>query len=91
MKEFSKRIGTIDDTHNKIAQLNKHYSDYINKRGYFSLNVQAVSDYKYYFQNVVIKWLESLHDSHVSLVNKMLQKGAIPLCEKAQTLFQLTY
>ena len=68
MKEFSKRIGTIDDTHNKIAQLNKHYSDYINKKGYFSLNVQAVSDYKYYLQNVVIKWLGSLHDSHVFFV-----------------------
>ena len=35
---------TIDDTHVEIAELNEHYSNYINRKGYFSLNVQVVYD-----------------------------------------------
>ena len=42
--EFPQCTGTIDDTHVEIAELNEHYSDYINKKDYFSLNVQAVCD-----------------------------------------------
>ena len=42
--EFPLYIRAIDDTYIKIAELNEHYSDYINRKGYFSLKVQAVCD-----------------------------------------------
>ena len=42
--ERTQCIGTIDYTHAEIAELNEHYSDYINRKDYFSLKVQAVSD-----------------------------------------------
>ena len=39
--EFPHCIGTKDDTHIEAAELNEHYSNYINRKGYFSLNVQT--------------------------------------------------
>ena len=33
--EFPQCIGTIDDTHTEIAELNEHYSGYINRKGFF--------------------------------------------------------
>lgn len=80
---FPQCIGTIDDIHIEIAEPNEHYFDYINREGYFSLNVEVMCAYKYLFQNVVIKWLGSVHDYRVFLnssVNKMLRKGPIPQC-----------
>ena len=53
-QEFPQCIGTTDDTYIEIAELHEHYSDYINRKGYYSLNVRALCDYKYCFQNVVI-------------------------------------
>ena len=52
---FPQCIGTIDETHIGIAETSEHYSDFINMKDYFSLNVQAVCDYKYCFQDVVVK------------------------------------
>ena len=43
-QELPQSIGTIDHTHIEIVELNEHYLDYINRKGYFSLNVQAVCD-----------------------------------------------
>ena len=42
--EFSQCIGTIDETDVAIVEQNEHYADYINGKGYFSLNAQAVCD-----------------------------------------------
>ena len=39
--EFPQYVGTIDDTDVGIVEQNEHYADYINGKGYFSLNVQA--------------------------------------------------
>ena len=42
-REFPQCRGAIDDIHIEIAELNKRYSDYINRNYYFSWKVQAVS------------------------------------------------
>ena len=52
---FPQCIGAIDGTHIEIAQPSEQYSDFINRKGYFSLQVRAVRDYKYCFQEVVVK------------------------------------
>ena len=75
--EFPQCIGTIDGMHNKLAEPNKHYSDYNNSKSCFSLNPkhQAASSYKYCFQDVMIKWPGRLHDLCAfsnSSVNKLL-------------------
>ena len=49
---------------------------------YFSLNVQAVCDFKGYFLDVECMWPGSVHDSKVfanSRIDKMLRDGELPL------------
>ena len=49
----------------KGAEPSKHYLDYIKRKGYFPLKVQAVCDYKYCFQHPVMKWSGSVHDTRI--------------------------
>ena len=71
------------NSYREIAEPN--YSDYIDRTSYFSINVQAVCNNKSCFQDVVLKCPGSIHDAKIFLnssINGMLQKRAIPPCEK---------
>ena len=75
MTWFPQCIGVIDVTYVEIAEPSEHYSEFINKKGYFSLNVQVVCDYKYCFQDVVVKWPGSVYNAKIFLnssINGML-------------------
>ena len=75
---FPECIGAIDRTHIEIAELSEHYSDFINRKGYFSLNVQAVYDYKCYL------WSGSVPDARIFLnssIKGMHRNRIIPPCE----------
>ena len=59
-------VGCIDCSHIPIISPGGEDAElYRNRKGYFSLNVQAVCDTKLMFTNIVCRWLGSTHDSRI--------------------------
>jgi hypothetical protein len=60
-------IGCIDCTHVRIPAPpnNLHPNEYINRKNYHSINVQAVCDYECVFLDVLAAWPGSVHDSRI--------------------------
>ena len=74
--------GCIGGTHIPMKTPNENSQDYFNYKQFFSLNVQAVCNYKGYFMDVDCRSPGSCHDAKVyanSKINKNMQDNEMPM------------
>ncbi|KAG6940531.1 hypothetical protein G0U57_015934, partial [Chelydra serpentina] len=57
--------GAIDGTHIPILGPGHQGSQYINRKGYFSMVLQALVDHKGRFTNINVGWPGKVHDARV--------------------------
>jgi hypothetical protein len=62
---FPCAIGAIDCTHVPILKPSQHGDEYVNRKGYCSINVQATCNGKEEFTSVDAQWPGSVHDSRI--------------------------
>lgn len=59
-------VGAVDGTHVPIFSPGGEFAEaYRNRKGYFSLNVQLITDSRLYITDVVARWPGSVHDSTI--------------------------
>lgn len=63
---FPRVIGCMDCTHIKIQSPGGNNAEiFRNRKGYFSINVQSISDSELYFKDIVARWPGSVHDATI--------------------------
>lgn len=71
-------IGAVDGCHIRIQRPHENENDYINRKFFPSINVQAICDDHCRFTNVVAKWPGSSHDAFVwshSIIGEEFEGG----------------
>ena len=62
---FPQCVGAIDGSHIPVRAPLLNHTDYYNRKGWYSILVQAVVDHRYLFRNVNVGWPGSVHDARV--------------------------
>ena len=66
--------GVIDGTHIPIEAPQKSHTDYVNRKGYHNIIMQAVVDCYFTSRDLVISWPGSVHDARVLLNSAIYKK-----------------
>ena len=72
---FPSCAGAIDGTHILIQAPLENHTDYINRKSYHNIVMQAVVDARYLFRDVVIGWPGSVHDAQVLSNSELYNQG----------------
>ena len=67
--------GAIDGTHIPIRAPQEAHGDYVNRKGFYSIIMQAVCDYKCIFRDINIGWPGRVHDARVLANSEIFNKG----------------
>ena len=63
--QFPRVIARVDGTHVRITAPSTNEWEYVNRKGYHSINVQLTCDANLLIWNAVIRWLGSTHDARI--------------------------
>jgi hypothetical protein len=74
--EMVQCAGAIDGSHIPVKPPALHHTDYYNRKGWYSVILQAVVDHNYMFTDVVVGWPGSVHDSRVLAHSQLYQKAS---------------
>ena len=72
---FPQAAGAIDGTHIPILRPDESTSDYYNRKGYYSVIMQAMVDFRGLFMDVYIGWPGKVHDARVFSNSSLYHKG----------------
>ena len=73
--DFRMCAGAIDGTHIPIRAPTESHAEYLNRKGYHSILMQALVDARYIYRDAVIGWPGSVHDARVFLNSEIFKKG----------------
>ena len=81
-------IGAIDGSHIPVSQPALCHTDYYNCKGWYSILIQAVVDYKYCFLGIYTGWPGNVHDARVLAHSTFYRKANAGqlLSDKTKTL-----
>ena len=68
--------GSIDGCHIPITPPAMNHTDYYNRKGWYSMLLQAVVDHNYLFTDVCVGWPGSVHDARVLANCSLYQKAS---------------
>ncbi|CAM5127478.1 unnamed protein product [Eretmochelys imbricata] len=71
---FPKCSGATDGTHIPILAPAHQAREYINRKGYFSIVLQALVDHKGHFTNINVGWQGKVHDARIFRNSGLFQK-----------------
>ena len=74
-KGFPQAVGAIDGTHIPIIRPEQSPADYYNRKGYYSILMQAVVDFRGIFMDVCIGWPGKVHDARMFANSELYKKG----------------
>ncbi|XP_046873620.1 putative nuclease HARBI1 [Hypomesus transpacificus] len=77
---FPNVVGAIDGTHVRLQAPSSDEHLYVNRKGYHSINVQAICDANLKITNCVARWAGSTHDSRILLqshIGQAFEQGLI--------------
>ena len=58
-------VGAVDGCHIPVSPPALCHTDYYNRKGWYSIIVQAVADHNYLFTDIYVGWAGSVHDARV--------------------------
>ena len=57
--------GAIDGCHIPVRPPALNHTDYYNRKGWYSVILQAIFDHHYLFRDIYVGWPRSVHDARV--------------------------